>query len=106
MRFTFSDNTIIKTICKDGDIFHFEFSFYLAYAKYFWHDFLTPIGIERKAFELMEIKFFNKLVDKGIKLYYKQEKEKEQKIKEENDKKRKQANKALKKYINKKVKRR
>lgn len=82
LRFTFSDEVEIKTICIDTDSFDFKFAFYLAYAKYFWGGVLTTQGIENKAKEFMEIKFFNFLVQKGMKVYFKQKKE-EEKIEKE-----------------------
>lgn len=98
MRFTFTDKTIIKTICLDEDNFNFEFSFYLAYSKYIYRKFLTPNGIEKKAIELMDNKEINKLVNKNIKTYFKKEKQKE---KEEAEKKAKE--KARKNKIAKKI---
>lgn len=98
MRFTFTDKTIIKTICLDEDNFNFEFSFYLAYSKYIYRKFLTPNGIEKKAIELMDNKEINKLVNKNIKAYLKEEKQKE---KEEAEKKAKE--KARKNKIAKKI---
>ena len=77
IRFTFSDKTEIKTICKENDIFDFEFAFYLAYAKYLWKKTLTPAGIEKKAKEIMDIIDFNKLAKKTIKNYFKEQKKKE-----------------------------
>lgn len=78
---------VIKTICLDEDTFDFEFSFYLAYAKYMYGDILTPYGIEKKAREFMDNKYMIKLVKKGMKVYRDQVKEeeriaKEKKIKE------------------------
>jgi len=78
---------IIKTVCLDEDTFNFEFSFYLAYAKYMYGDILTPHGIEKKAREFMDNKDMIKLVKKGMKVYRDQVKEeeriaKEKKIKE------------------------
>lgn len=98
MRFTFTDKTVIKTICLDEDNFNFEFSFYLAYSKYIYRKFLTPNGIEKKAIELMDNKEINKLVNKNIKAYLKEEKQKE---KEEAEKKAKE--KARKNKIAKKI---
>ena len=98
MRFTFTDKTVIKTICLDEDNFNFEFSFYLAYSKYIYRKILTPNGIEKKAIELMDNKEINKLVNKNIKTYFKKEKQKE---KEEAEKKAKE--KARKNKIAKKI---
>lgn len=96
IRFTFSDKTEIKTICKENDTFDFEFAFYLAYAKYLWKKSLTSAGIEKKAKEIMDIIDFNKLVKKSIKNYFKEQKKKEDEEKkkvEEKEKKQKQAKK-------------
>lgn len=78
---------VIKTVCLDEDTFDFEFSFYLAYAKYLYGNILTPHGIEKKAREFMDNKKMIKLVKKGMKVYRDQVKEeekiaKEKKIKE------------------------
>lgn len=87
LRFTFNDNTIIKTICIDNDTFDFKFAFFLAYAKYFYSNILTVNGIETKAKSFMDIKFFNSLVKKGMKTYFKQKKEEEKIEKEKAERK-------------------
>lgn len=87
LQFTFSDKTIIKTICLDSDQFDFEFAFYLAYAKYLWQKILTPAGIERKAREYTETKFFVKLVNTAFKTINKKQKEEEKLAKEKKEKK-------------------
>ena len=81
MRFTFSDNKVIKIICHDNDTFDFNYAFYLAYSKYLYGKEMLPHGIEQKAKELMDIKIVNKLVKEAQKKYFNELKEKE-KIKE------------------------
>ena len=87
LQFTFSDKTVIKTICLDSDQFDFEFAFYLAYAKYLWQKILTPAGVERKAREYTETKFFVKLVNTAFKTINKKQKEEEKLAKEKKEKK-------------------
>lgn len=101
LRFTFSDNTIIKTVCVDNDAFDFKFAFFLAYAKYFWKNVLTIEGIENKAQDFTNIKFFNSLVKKGMKVYFNQKKEEERKEKEEVERKKIRANRIAKKIAKK-----
>lgn len=83
IKFTFSDDTIIKTICSENDVFEFDYSCYLAYSKYIFKKFLTIEGIERKAKELSENKELKKLVDKAIKQYFKEQKEEQKKKQKE-----------------------
>ena len=87
LRFTFSDKTVIKTICNQVDSFDFEYSFYLAYAKYLYGKTLTINGIEKMAKHFKDVKAINKLVQKNIKMYYTQEKEKEKQKQIEAEKK-------------------
>lgn len=87
LRFTFSDKTIIKTICDQVDSFDFEYSFYLAYAKYLYGKTLTTNGIEKMAKDFKNVKAINKLVQKNIKMFYAQEKEKEKQKQIEAEKK-------------------
>lgn len=82
LRFTFSDKTIIKTVCLDADTFDFKFAFFLAYAKYFCSETHTPQGIENYAKYLMDLKVFNSLVRAGMKVYFNQKKEEEKLEKE------------------------
>lgn len=105
MRFTFSDNTIIKTVCTPGDTFDFKFAFFLAYAKYFWENTLTSQGVENKARAFMEVKFFNSLVKKGMKVYFNQKKEEEREEREKAERKEIKARQAAKKAIKKAKKR-
>lgn len=102
LRFTFSDDAVIKTVCVDNDAFDFKFAFFLAYAKYFWKNVLTIEGIENKAKDFTNIKFFNSLVKKGMKVYFNQKKEEERKEKEEAERKKIRANRIAKKIAKKK----
>lgn len=101
LRFTFSDDTVIKTVCVDNDTFDFKFAFFLAYAKYFWEKVLTPQGIENKARDFTNIKFFNFLVKKGMKVYFNQKKEEEKEEKEKAERKEIRANRIAKKIAKK-----
>ena len=101
MRFTFSDDDIVKTICTQDDIFDFEFAFYLAYAKHFFRDILNTNGIEKKAKELKDRKFFNYLVKKAMKTYFNQKKEEEKIEKEKKERKEIKARQAAKKAAKK-----
>lgn len=85
IRFIFNDDTIIKTICDDKDVFNFERSFYIAYAKYLSKNDLTPEGIEYLAQQLSYYKTIQRLVRKAIKRYELSQKalKKEQEQKEE-----------------------
>ena len=85
IRFTFEDDTVIKTICEEEDTFDFEFAFYIALAKKFFKKCYTPEGILHKAKEFSYEKSYVKRVKQGIKLYYKQEKEKEDAKKREKE---------------------
>ena len=87
LRFTFSDKTVIKTVCLDADTFDFKFAFFLAYAKYFCSKTHTPQGIENHAKHLMDLKVFNSLVRAGMKVYFDQKKEEERLEKEEAERK-------------------
>ena len=101
MRFTFSDETIIKTVCGKDDTFNFEFSFYLACAKYLYSNSITPQGIEVKAKELMYNKGINKIVKKGMKVFQEQEKQKEKEAKEKAEREAARKNKIAKKIAKK-----
>ena len=105
IRFTFSDGTTIKTICGDNDTFDFRFAFFLAYAKHFYNNFLTPTGIEQKAKEFENIKVFNTLVNKGMKVYLNDKKEEEKTKAEEKERKEIKARQAAKKAAKKAKKR-
>lgn len=95
------DEKVIKTVCLDEDTFDFEFSFYLAYAKYMYGDILTPHGIEKKAKEFMDNKDMIKLVKKGMKVYRDQVKEEERIAKEKKVKESARLNKIAKKKAKK-----
>ena len=98
LRFTFGDDTVIKTVCVDNDTFDFKFAFFLAYAKYFWGNILTTQGIENKARDFTNVKFFNSLVKKGMKVYFDQKKKEE---KEKAERKEIRANRIAKKIAKK-----
>lgn len=85
LRFTFNDNTTIKTICSEEDTFDFRFAFFIAFAKKEYGKKYTSEGIFKKAEELSYLKEYNKKVDKAIKMYQKElkAKEEEEKKKEE-----------------------
>ena len=101
LRFTFGDDTVIKTVCVDNDTFDFKFAFFLAYAKYFWGNVLTTQGIENKARDFTNVKFFNSLVKKGMKVYFDQKKKEEKEEKEEAERKKIRANRIAKKIAKK-----
>lgn len=101
LRFTFSDDAVIKTVCVDNDTFDFKFAFFLAYAKYFWENILTTQGIENKAKDFTNVKFFNSLVKKGMKVYFDQKKREEKEEKEEAERKKIRANRIAKKIAKK-----
>ena len=101
LRFTFNDDTVIKTVCSDNDPFDFKFAFFLAYAKYFWENVLTTQGIENKARDFTNVKFFNSLVKKGMKVYFNQKKKEEREEKEEAERKKVRANRIAKKIAKK-----
>jgi len=96
-----AEEKVIKTVCLDEDTFDFEFSFYLAYAKYMYGDILTPHGIEKKAREFMDNKDMIKLVKKGMKVYRDQVKEEERIAKEKKVKESARLNKIAKKKAKK-----
>ncbi len=81
--FTFSDGTVIKTVCDKNDIFDFEFAFYLALAKKLYSKSYTMDGIMHMAKELKYQKYFVKIVNKGIKKFYKDQKENAKREEEE-----------------------
>ena len=90
--FTFSDGDKVKTVCDDADIFSLKYAFFLAIAKKLYGKTYTLNGVLMKADELALMKKWNKVVDKGIKLYFKQQEEKLKK--EEEIKANKEKNKA------------
>lgn len=82
-RFTFNDNTIIKTVCSEMDIFDLRYACFLAIAKKLYSKILTFEGVINESYQLMYYKDYNKMVDKAIKKFYK---EQEEKAKEEETK--------------------
>lgn len=81
--FTFADGSVIKTVCDKNDIFDFEFAFYLALAKKLYSKNYTMDGIMHMARELKYQKYFVKIVNKGIKKFYKDQKENAKREEEE-----------------------
>ena len=77
LRFTFDDETIIKTICTEDDEFDFRFAFFIAFAKKLYKNTYTSEGIFQKAKELQYTKEYVKKVDKAIKTFEREQKEKE-----------------------------
>ena len=83
-RFTFNDNTIIKTVCSEADVFDLRYACFLAIAKKLYSKILTFDGVINESYQLMYYKEYNKMVNKAIKKFYK---EQEEKAKEEEAKK-------------------
>ena len=75
-RFTFGDNTVIKTICSGIDVFDLRYACFLAIAKKLYSKILTFEGVINESYQLMYYKDYNKMVDKAIKKFYKEQKEK------------------------------
>ncbi len=75
-RFTFGDNTVVKTICSGVDVFDLRYACFLAVAKKLYSKILTFEGIINESYQLMYYKEYNKMVDKAIKKFYKEQKEK------------------------------
>lgn len=69
-QFIFYDNTKIKTICAEEDIFDFRYACFLAIAKKKYSREYTFEGVLKKAEELSYLKEYNKQVDKAIKYFY------------------------------------
>ena len=78
-RFTFEDNTVIKTVCRDDDPFNLEYAFYLALAKKKFSCSQTFEGVLHKADTLRYEKYYAKIVKKGMKLFRNQQLEKAKK---------------------------
>ena len=97
--FTFYDDTKIKTICDEEDVFDLEYAFYLALAKKLYSDKYTFEGVIHKSYELQYEKRYVKIVKNGIKLFKKIQEEKFKKEQEEKLKKNQH-----KKYVEKKIK--
>ena len=75
-RFTFNDNTIIKTVCSGEDVFDLRYACFLAIAKKLYSKILTFDGVINESYQLMYYKEYNKMVDKAIKKFYKEQEEK------------------------------
>lgn len=70
-------NSSYKQICKDGDIFNLRLAVAIALVKHMWGN-LTPEGNEDYARHFLSYyKDFNKVVDKGIRAYEKEKRERE-----------------------------
>lgn len=96
-RFTFEDDTVIKTVCSDEDPFDLEYAFYLALAKKEFSYSQTFEGILHKADTLRYEKYYARIVKRGMKLFRNQQLEEAKKADEERLKKEQR-----KKYIAKK----
>lgn len=71
------NNSSYKQICRDGDIFDLRLAVAIALVKNMWGN-LTPEGNEYYARHfLLYHKDFNKVVDRGIRAYEKEKREKE-----------------------------
>lgn len=103
--FTFNNGQEIKTVCDEEDEFNLDFAFYLAIAKKNYGKMYTIKGIMNKAEELSTIKYYNKIVKKGMKLFTKQQEEKI-KAKEHEEAKRYQHQKYIEKKIRQKERKR
>ena len=76
-RFTFGDNTVVKTICSEVDVFDLRYACFLAIAKKLYSKELTFEGVLNEVPFLMYYKHYNKMVDKAIKKFYKEQEEKQ-----------------------------
>lgn len=74
-RFTFNDGKVIKTICDEEDSFNLEYALYLALAKKLYSKTHTFEGVLAKSYTLHYEKYYSKIVKKGLKLFYKQQRE-------------------------------
>lgn len=101
LRFTFDDKTIIKTICTEDDEFDFRFAFFIAFAKKLYKNTYTSEGIFQKAKELQYTKEYVKKVDKAIKTFEREQKEKELEKQKEKELKEQKKRKMEKKNIQK-----
>lgn len=97
--FIFADETKIKTVCSDEDVFNLEYAFYLALSKKLFSKELTFEGILRMVEEIRCQKYYVNLVKKGIKLFNKLQKTEQEKKEKEEIKARQH-----KKYVEKKKK--
>lgn len=75
LRFTFFDDSQIKTICAKEDKFDSELACYIAYAKMLnkrcYRNAYNAEGIVNMAMQLRYEKCYEKLVTKALKMYYK-----------------------------------
>ena len=78
-KFLFADGQTVKTICSDNDIFDLRYACFLALAKKLYSEILTFEGVLAQVQDLMYIKEENKMVDRAIKNFYKNQKEKAEK---------------------------
>ena len=103
--FIFQDNTHIKTICAEEDLnsFSLEYAFFLALAKYLYNEEYTFEGVINKSYELMTQKKYIKIVNKGIKVFKTEQKQKEELEKKERKNKEIQKNHYLKNQKRKKA---
>lgn len=101
LRFTFDDKTIIKTICTEDDEFDFRFAFFIAFAKKLYKNTYTSEGVFQKAKELQYTKEYVKKVDKAIKTFEREQKEKELEKQKEKELKEQKKRKMEKKNIQK-----
>ena len=103
--FIFQDNTHIKTICAEEDLnsFSLEYAFFLALAKYLYSEEYTFEGVINKSYELMTQKKYIKIVNKGIKVFKIEQKQKEEIEKKEKRNKEIQKNHYLKNQKRKKA---
>lgn len=82
-RFTFLDNTVIKTVCANEDPFDLEYAFYLALAKKKFSCSHTFEGVLYKADTIRYEKYYANLVKQGMKLFKKQQLEEAKRTDEE-----------------------
>ena len=103
--FIFQDNTHIKTICAEEDLnsFSLEYAFFLALAKYLYSEEYTFEGVINKSYELMTQKKYIKIVNKGMRIFKIEQKQKEELEKKEKRNKEIQKNHYLKNQKRKKV---
>lgn len=103
-RFTFHDNTRIKTVCAEEDTFNLDYAFYLAIAKKLWGKSLTFEGVLKKADDISYDKYYIKIVKKAKK-QFKEDLEKKKKEEEEKElKKQRRKKNAEKKQVKKEKK--
>lgn len=95
---TFGDGKKEKMVLQEPDVFCMEDCLYIALAKHLYKQICTFEGIECKAKELRNYKYYAKIVNNGLKLWKKIKKfQEEEKLEEERIKKRKEKKEAYKK---------